>query len=386
MSPKRRKTKNSAAAKTKPVAKKSTTLKLQPTVTVDHEELRAYMVAILRHIGSTPKEAQIVADHLVDANLTGHDSHGVGMMPRYIQNFRAGNVKVNQHARPVRRDGVFLQFDGQEGFGQVVAREATDKGIAKAKKSGLALVSLGNAHHIGRVGTYGERAVAEGLISLSFVNVLGHKPMVAPFGGSDGRFITNPICFAIPGTNGLPPFVLDMATSVIALGKVRVAMNEGRLLPEGKLIDHRGKPTRDPRVMFQEQMGALMPLGEHKGYGLAYTCEILGGILSATGSIQPKTPRTGGIINNMLSVIFDPGRLVDRSWFHGELQALAKHVKASRPADPKQPVLMPGDPERARAAQRRRDGVPVDRTTWTEIRNAGLSVGMTPSQLARWNS
>jgi hydroxycarboxylate dehydrogenase B len=381
MSPKRRKTKNSAAAKTKKSA-----LKLQPTILVPHEELRAYTMAILRHIGSTAKEAQIVADHLVDANLTGHDSHGVGMMPRYIQNFRNGFVTPNRHAKPVRRDGAFLQFDGQQGFGQVVAQEATDKGIAKAKKSGLALVSLGNAHHIGRVGTYGERAVAQGLVSLSFVNVLGHKPTVAPYGGSDGRFITNPICFAIPGTDGLPPFVLDMATSVIALGKVRVAMNEGRLLPEGKLIDHRGKPTRDPRVMFSEPLGALLPLGEHKGYGLAYTCEILAGILSATGSIQPKTPRTGGIINNMLSVIFDPVRLVDRNWFHGELKALAKHVKASRPSDPKSPVLMPGDPERATMAQRRRDGVPVDRTTWTEIRNAGLSVGMTAKQLARWNT
>ncbi len=256
-------------------------------IVVRHEKLRAGIAGILRASGSEEREARIVTDHLVEANLKGHDSHGVGMVPQYVRHIGEGKLKLNQHVKLLRDDGPFLVGDGQKGHGQVVAMELSDLAIARAKQQGICASGLVMAHHIGRVGTYGERCAEAGLVSLHFVNVAGHLSLVAPFRGSDSRFNTNPICLTLPATDTSPPIILDFATSKIALGKVRVAKNKGEQVAPGTLIDSAGKPTTDPNVMWAANPGSVLTFGEHKGYGLALFAELFGAALVGGLTIAP---------------------------------------------------------------------------------------------------
>jgi uncharacterized oxidoreductase len=340
------------------------------------DSLRRLTAAILRSGGSAAPEADLVAEHLVLANLMGHDSHGVGMVPAYVRHLGAGLVVPNTRAKLVKDDGPLLMFDGGRGYGRPVAGEAMAAAVARCRQTGVVAVTLANAHHIGRVGAYGELASGAGLVSLHFVNVTDHRPLVAPFRGTDARFVTNPVCIALPGTDRQPPLLLDMATSAIAMGKVRVARNEGHLVPEGVLIDEAGRPTRDPGVMYREPHGALMPFGGHKGYALALVTELLAGALSGGPTIQPGNPRAGGTINNMLAILIDPARLAGVDWLRREIDGFVEYVKASPPVDPNEPVLVPGDPERIARAERSRTGIVVDPTTWEEILQAGEKVGL----------
>src|SRR5436190_23175177 len=273
------------------------------------DQLRRVTRAILKSGGSAAPEADLVADHLVQANLAGHDSHGVGMIPAYVRHLKAGLVVPNTRAKLVKDDGAVLMFDGGRGYGRSVAGEAMAAGITRCRQTGVVALTLANAHHIGRVGAYGELASAAGLVSLHFVNVADHRGLVAPFRGTDARFVTNPVCIALPGTARQAPVLLDMATSAIAMGKVRVAKNEGHLVPEGIMLDQTGQPTRDPNVMYADPRGALLPFGGHKGYALALVTELLAGGLSGGPTIQPANERMGGTINNMFAILVDPARL-----------------------------------------------------------------------------
>lgn len=345
--------------------------------------LRRLASAILTSGGSGDAEAQLVADHLVQANLAGHDSHGVGMMPSYVRHLKAGLVVPNTPAKLVKDDGAVLMFDGGRGYGRCVAGEAMAGAIARCGQTGVVAMTLANAHHIGRVGAYGELATGAGLVSLHFVNVTDHRALVAPFRGSDARFSTNPVCIALPGTDRQPPLLLDMATSAVAMGKIRVARNEGKLAPEGVLIDQSGQPTRDPGVMYSEPHGALRTFGGHKGYALAVVTELLAGALSGGPTIQPGNARLGGTVNNMFAVLVDPARLAGVDWLRREIDGFVDYVKASPPTDPAAPVLVPGEPERIARAERARAGIVVDDTTWEEILQAGEQVGLARDALTR---
>lgn len=354
-------------------------------VVVRHERLRAGVAELLKASGSEEREARIVADHLVEANLKGHDSHGVGMIPMYVRHIKEGKLKLNRHVKLVRDDGPFLVGDGQMGHGQVVAMELTDLAIARAKREGIAAAGLVMAHHIGRVGTYGERCAEAGMVSLHFVNVAGHRALVAPFRGTDARFNTNPICLTLPATGANPPTILDFATSKIALGKVRVARNKGERVAEGTLLDAKGKPTTDPNVMFVEPPaapGAVVTFGEHKGYGLALFAEIFGAALVGGLTIAPQHPRTHGAVNNMLELVIDPARLSDMTQLRAEIDAIIAYFKASPPSDPAAPVLVPGDPERISRAARTANGIPIDATTWGELEAAAETAGLGAKKFA----
>ena len=348
---------------------------------IQETDLRRVTTALLEHTGCAPDEASIVTDHLVRSNLAGHDSHGVGMIPSYVRYLSRGLLRPNTPARRVKDDGAILMFDGDRAYGQRVAREAMAAAISRCAITGVVLMTLRSAHHVGRIGTYGEQGLEAGLVSIHFVNVQDHAPLVAPYRGSDARFGTNPICVAIPGTDRTEPVLLDMATSKIALGKARVAMNKGVPVADDEVIDHEGRPTNDPNVMFGESnRGALLPIGKHKGYGLALACEILAGVLSGGGTIAPENTRHGAIVNNMLTVVIDPGRLVDLSWMAREIDAIVAYSKGSPPLDTDEPVLIAGDPERSNSVERRAQGIPVDPKTWEEIEQAGAAVGLDPAE------
>jgi len=344
------------------------------------DALRRLVTAIISRGGSAESEAALVADHLVQANLAGHDSHGVGMVPSYVRHWQAKLVVPNTPVKVVKDDGAMLMFDGCRGYGRRVAGEAMSAAIDRCRQTGVVALTLANAHHIGRVGAYGELASGAGLVSLHFVNVADHRGLVAPFRGTDARFSTNPICIALPATERQPPVLLDMATSAVAMGKVRVARNEGKQVAEGILIDSEGQPTRDPNVMYAERIGALNTFGGHKGYGLAVVAELLAGALSGGPTLQPGNTRHGGTINNFFAILVDPGRLAGLDWFRREVDGFVDYVKASPPVDPAEPVLVPGDPERLSRAERSRTGIPLDTATWEEMLAAAEQIGVSRAE------
>ncbi len=342
---------------------------------IDHQRLRRLTSDLLRATGSHAGEAEVVADHLVGANLAGHDSHGVGMIPHYVRNLKAGTLIPNQRPEIVSESATFSVWDGRNGYGQVIARDAMRWAVGAARRHGVAVHGLRSSHHIGRVGTYGEIAATEGLVSVHFVNVNSGAPRVAPFLGREGRLGTNPVCIAVPGTAKTPPVILDMATSRVALGKVRVAYNEGKPMISGALIAADGAPTTDPAVIYEPPVGAVLPFGEHKGYGLALIAELLAGAVVGAGTMQPENSRDRGILNSMLMVVIDPERLADRAFLEREVDAMVAYMKATQPADPDFPVLVPGEPERIARAKRSVEGIEIDATTWRDIGEAARSVG-----------
>jgi hydroxycarboxylate dehydrogenase B len=341
------------------------------------DPLTRFVETIIANSGSDAPEAREVASHLVEANLKGHDSHGVGMIPTYLRNLREGHLVPNKHAVLVSETGPIAVFDGQMGYGQVIARETTEWAIAKAKSAGAGIFALRNTHHVARVGTYGELAAEAGLVSIHFVNVMIAPGRVAPFGGMTGRFGTDPVCITFPGD---PPVVLDFATSRVAAGKLRVALNEGKKLPPGYLIDAQGNEASDPAVFFREN-GAMLTFGEHKGSGLALACELLAGVLTGGGAMQDGIPNRG-VKNGMFSIVLDPARFGDTSWMAREREALIGWVKSSPPRPGVEEVMIAGEPERKSRAKRLGDGIPIDAVTWSELtaaaKQAGVPVGAIP--------
>ncbi len=352
------------------------------THTIQAAALRASVAQVLHACGSSPSEAATVAHNLVLANLSGHDSHGVGMLPRYVDAVLEGGLKPNQSLRTVMDIGTMLALDGQAGFGQVVGEQAMALGMERARAHGSCIMTLANAHHLGRIGHFSEMAVAQSLVSLHFVNVLS-RPIVAPWGGGDGRFGTNPCCIGIPLPQGdgehAGHFILDFATSRVAQGKMRVAFNEGRRVPEGLLIDEHGQPTTQPGVVVVPQsgglFGALRTFGEHKGFGMAVACELLGGALSGGGTWHVPADSRSAIINNMLTILIDPARLGTQASFREEAQAFVQWLRQSPPAPDMDGVWLAGEPERAARQEREAQGIAIDDTTWAAIVAAGRKVG-----------
>ncbi len=343
--------------------------------------LRRAIEAIVAAGGSEPREAELVAENLVTANLTGHDSHGIGMIPRYVESLKEGGLQPNRHPVVKFDGGALVALDGQAGYGQVIGLEATDIAIERAKQHGVCVMALANSHHLCRIGQWAEQAVAQGLVSLSFVNVIS-RSIVAPFGGSDARFGTNPCTIGVP-LAGQPPFILDMATSGVAQGKVRVAHNKGEKLPPGLLLDDKGNATLEARFGVIEPYGALTTFGLHKGYGLAVVCELLGGALSGGGTWHTTDRSKKRVLNGMLSILIDPKRLGTADVFEREARAFIEWVKQSPPAPGMDRVRIAGDPERETRARRQKEGIAVDANTWQEIHAAGAKLGVEAARLDR---
>ncbi len=348
-----------------------------PTHLIPLARLKTAMQRVVRGFGSSEAEVLAVAGNLIEANLTGHDSHGIGMLPRYADAYLEGGLRPNAHVQTVLDAGALLRLDGQAGFGQVIGAEAMALGINRAQQLGSCIVALGNSHHLGRIGAWAEQAAAAGLVSMHFVNVVARN-IVAPHGGRDGRFGTNPVCVGVP-IEGRAPVILDFATSQIAQGKTRVAHNKGEAIPTGTLLDDDGNDTTNPRYSVVPPFGALLPFGTHKGSGLALVCELLGGALAAGFTQRDGDPSPRRVLNGMFSVLVNPAALGSGAAFAAEAQAVVDWVKASPPRDGVAEVLVAGEPERASRARRTAEGVPVDGTTWLEILDAAAKLGVDPA-------
>lgn len=346
-------------------------------------DLEQLAQAILRRLGSDEQEARIVSHHLIEANLRGHDSHGVGMLTFYVQSKAAGTLVPNHTGELVNDAGAILQFDGHRGLGQRVVHDAVDQALERVKQTGVVLMTVRNSHHMGRIGTYGEQVAAAGKVGLFFVNVQDFAvPLVAPFSGSEPRFGTNPMCIAFPATDKQPNFIMDFATSIVAFGKTRVAYLAGKKMKDEVMLDAKGIPTNDPVVMHEEPKGALRAFAEHKGGGLIAAVEFLAGLLSGGGTIQPGNPRLGGIVNNMMAVIIDPAKMSDVVWMREEYQAMVDYIKSSPAAFADQPVLMAGEPELRTRQQRLEEGIDISEHEWQGIVAAARQIGVAESLLA----
>ena len=272
-------------------------------------DLENHLSRLFEAAGSLPAEARAVASNLVLANLSGHDSHGVGMAPRYIEAVVEKGLIPNTGVAIRTDHGMLLGLDGQKGYGQIVGTQAMDLAFERVRQHGACIFSLAHAHHLGRIGHFAEMAVEQGWISIHFVNVRS-RPVVAAWHGGDGRYGTNPCCIGIPmglGDAQREPFVLDFATSRVAQGKMRVAHNQGKTVEPGTLIDEHGQPTTRPGVVVVPQSngryGALMPFGEHKGFGMAVACELLGGALSGGGTWHREADNRRAVLNGMLATL-----------------------------------------------------------------------------------
>lgn len=322
---------------------------------------------IFLKLGADDGQAALIANHLVSANLKGHDSHGVSLIPLYVDTALNGAIQPSAEPTLVNDSGTIFNIDGQRGFGQVAAYRAMEWAISRANAQGCVLVGLRNSHHIGRVGHYAEQCAKAGLASIHFVNVTQSPPVVAPHAGSDARLHTNPIAVGVPRSHGGEPIILDFATSRVAQGKMRIAMNRGQSVPPGYLLDHKGLPSQDPGVVYNMPLGALLPFGDHKGGGLGLICELLAGAMTGGGTMHKGNMGEKIYINNVFSVVFDPERINPNGEWQAEMEAGFAYFMSSKPRDPSYPVLLPGDVERQTSAARYAAGIPIDPVTWSKI-------------------
>lgn len=329
---------------------------------LSHTFLRDYLSQHLLRVNVAPEVASVVANNLVEASLKGHDSHGVTLLPRYIEAIRVGELDPQATLRLTRDEGALLSFQGDRGFGQVLGREAMFHGIDRARQFGVAVVGLAQSHHLGRIGAFAEQIADAGLISIHFANVAS-RPVVLPFNGLSPRFGTNPFCVGIPVADQ-PPLVLDFATSMIAGNKARIAWNEGRTIPPGCAVDNEGNPTEDPRWLVQEPFGSLLAFGGHKGAGMALVCSLLGAALTGGESERLKKSKGAGVVNSMLSLIINPELLGGGPEWQQELVA---HLQWTREGHGERDVLLPGEPERRHQQQRLVDGIDVDDVSWSQF-------------------
>jgi len=342
------------------------------------ESLHALVRDMVVKAGWTDAEAQETADHLVLANLSGHDSHGVGMLPLYFQSLADGNLSPTSQPQTRVDAAPFLIIDGKIALGQPNARNAVDRAITMAQSGGVAIVNLLDSHHIGRIGHYAEVAAEAGLISFFWVNVAGRPPIVAPYAAKEARFGTNPHAIGIPVPGG-DPLILDFATSRMAHGKARVALNKGEQVPPGYIIDGEGRPTTDPAHVFaspDHPLGALLPFGDHKGAGLSLIAELLSAGLMGAARIDQK-PQKSWVINSLFGVIIDPARLEpDAELRRSRTESYLAFVRAAKSMDPANPVLAPGDKERKVRIERQEAGIPLDDETWSQIVAAARQHGL----------
>jgi uncharacterized oxidoreductase len=317
--------------------------------------------------GVPADDAGVVARSLVDANLCGHDSHGVMRVPQYVEFIKKGTYKPGVPLTVLNETPAVVAADGNWGLGQVQAHRLLGKLIPKAKQLGVAAGTIRNCAHTGRLGEYAEAAAAEKLAFFGAVNSHGAGRRVAPPGGTEGRISTNPICMGAP-TSG-DPVVLDFGTSAVAEGKVRVNFQKKEPAPEGWLIDSTGKPTTDPSVLYTEPRGSILPFGGqqmYKGFGLGLLLDLLCGGLSGGPCSSPRFP-IAGQGNTVVFVVFDPAHFGGSAHFIQQSDGLTEYVRSCPRADGVSAITLPGDPERTAKRQRQASGIAIPDGTWELI-------------------
>ena len=342
-----------------------------PNVTA--ERLVEIAKGLLIGAGASEDEAAVIARYNIGANLAGHDSHGIILIPQYIERIKAGHIVPQAPWVITQETATTTVVDGHWGFGYATTDRAMRYTIEKAKKQNVAATTVFRQSHIGRLASYPLLASAEGMIAMITADSGRSPKHVAPFGGAKARLGTNPICFAVP-SNLEGPLVFDMATSAAAAGKINVATARGEQVPNGWLIDAEGKPSNDPKVL--RAGGALLPLGGTEGYkgtGLAAIVEILSGLLTGLGfGIDPQGRHNDGCF----MAVFNVAAFRDLDTFKAEVTDFAHYLKATPPAQGFTEVFYPGEIEFRKEQERRKNGVPIEDATWKRLHDLATGYGI----------
>ena len=331
-------------------------------------EMRLTQICLkmLQSVGVSNAEAEIVTKSMIDANLVGHDSHGIIHLPKYIQGVMDSSIRLDAKVETERESPSIAVLNGNWGLGPVIATRAMELAVQKAGQTDISSVAVRNCNEVGRLGGYGLVATEQKMISIISVNDHGSGQCVVPHGGIEARLSTNPIVYAIPVV-GQEPIILDMSTSVVASGKVQIKKNRGESVPEGWIIDAEGNPTTNVDDFYGPPPGALLPLGgiaSHKGFGLSLIVDILSGALGGGGCSREGASRIG---NGFFVITIKVGSFTDFSTFSQEVDRFIKHVKSTQKSSGVEEIHIPGERGFRERDQRYRNGIFIEEETWGQI-------------------
>lgn len=316
--------------------------------------------------------SEVVARSLVLGNLKGHDSHGVIRVIDYVDWLGRGWIDPNGELEVVRDEGPILITDGHYGFGQYVGRQATERAIERTRETGLCVLTLRRSAHLGRLGEFAEMAADAGQVHFSFTNTHGAGVLVAPHGGCERRLSANPLAAGAP-VPGAESLIMDIATSTVAEGKLKVWRARGESVAPGLFVTASGETSTNPSDFYADPPGALLPMAGHKGYALSVFAEVFAGALAGGSCSRPDERR---VANGWFALFVDPDRFCGRSFFEAEITRFRDWVKTSRRMEGVDAILMPGEPEARTESIRSRDGIPLDDDTWSKIEAIARKCGV----------
>ena len=332
------------------------------------EQLTDTCLKVFHALGVSDAEAEVVTHAMVDANLVGHDSHGVIHLPiRYVPEIEDGLIQLGAEIEVKRESPSMAVLDGNWGFGPVITTHAVELAVQKAKNTDVSSVVVSRSNEVGRLGGYTLIAAEANMICLLTVNDHGGGGCVTPFGGIEPRLSTNPLACAIP-VPGREPVLLDMSTSVVASGKVRVQQHREEAVPEGWIIDAEGKPTTDAEDFYAEPPGALLPFGgiaAQKGFGLSLVVDILSGALSGAGCTRGCESRPG---NGIFVTAINIASFVDLPYFNQEVERFIKYIKSAKKLPGVEEILVPGERGFRERTRRQQEGIFIEEDTWEQIK------------------
>ncbi len=342
------------------------------TITVTASALQTYCEAVLARCGVAASDAATVGQCLVYANLRGVDSHGVVRLPFYIERLRQGVVATHPVITVQRVARACVLVDGDNGLGAVIGNRALHEAVALAEECGIGLAGVVRSNHFGPASFYVEQAVDRGYIGLACSNV---APYMAPWGGKKPFLGTNPIAVGVPAGSE-PPIILDMATSVVARGRIILAAQQGETIPVGWAVDADGLPTTDAAAAL---LGAVLPFGGPKGSAIAFIIDALSGAWTGAGfdgDVYPledlhHTQNLGHVILVARADLFMP-----MAMFTKRIDELVRALRASPPASGVPAVLAPGDLELAMKKERQRNGIPIADEVWTQLKQLAQETGV----------
>lgn len=337
-----------------------------------HTTLREFGASLFQAANIPSDQARFLSDHLVESNLMGHDSHGVIAIPYYIECVLNGDMRPVKEHDIVREAPSLLVINAHRGIGVIMAHQAMQLAVERAKTHTFGAVGVHGSSHIGRLGAFPPIAAAEDCIGILVLN--GEGNTTAPFGGTDVRLPPNPIAMSVPTLDG-PPLTLDMTTSMVAVGKVEIAHARNKPVPEGWVIDQYGNPTTNPSLLMNG-IGAMLPLGGslgHKGYGLAMMVDALAGGLTWAGCSSAEPTRGG---NGFFALAIKVDSFIDAAQFKKEIRILTDWVKAS----PKMPgvdrIYVPGEIEAETRERRLAEGIFIEDSTWNELLKVAVQMNV----------
>lgn len=348
-----------------------------PLVTLEH--LHRFIATALQHAGLPTTDADTVARLMAEADLQGSDGHGVIRLAPYIKRIRAGGINVHPNIHVVSERAAMAVLDGDNGMGHLVVSRAVDLAVEKAQACGVAWVSARNSNHAGPASLYARMPLQHDMLGLYFaVGSANHLP---PWGGSDMLLSTNPIAVGIPA-GAEPPVVLDMATTVAAYGKVKAKAKRGEMMPEGWMIDRQGQPLLDPKRAGE---GFLLPIGEHKGYGLALIVGLLAGTLGEAAMGRDVvdfnhdfvTPTNTG----QAILVLDLKAFRDPAGFKVDVDQLISDIHGSARLPGVERIWLPGEQSHGKRVQYTKTGIPVAPALVAELNELALNLGIEPLPL-----